>query len=221
MRAIIVGGGKVGYYLAKTLIEQNYQVSLIERDKERCHLCANKLGVQVNCADGTRYEALLASGAEKADVVIAVMGRDECNLVCCQTAKKRFGTKKTIAKVNNPKNTEMLKALGVDIVVSATDSIITQLEHEVGFGATKKLMDLDEDSESSIVEITLPKDTKLEGKKIMDLDFPTGCNIACIHREGKMVIPRGNTILRGGDTILAVVLNDALRGLRRTLKVKD
>lgn len=221
MKAIIVGGGKVGYYLAKTLAEQNYEISLIEINKERSHECANKLEAKVNCADGTTSQALEASGAAEADVVIAVTGRDECNLVCCQTAKKYFNVKKTIAKVNNPKNTEVLKALDVDIVVSSTDNIIKQLEMEVGFSATKKLMDLDEDCESSIVEITLPQDYIYEGKRLRDMELPTDCNIACIHRDGKIVIPRGNTMLFSGDVVLAVALNAELKNLKKALKIKD
>lgn len=142
MRAIIVGGGKVGFYLAKTLLEHDYDITVIESDKEQSKFCANNLDAEVNCGNGTTVEALEACGADRADAVIAVMGRDESNLVCCQTAKVKFGVERTIAKVNNPKNTEAMKSLGVDIVISATDNIIQQLEHEVDISAIKELIKL-------------------------------------------------------------------------------
>ncbi|MBD5384558.1 MAG: NAD(P)-binding domain-containing protein, partial [Ruminococcaceae bacterium] len=143
MKAIIVGGGKVGFYLAKTLPEHGYSVTIIEQDREQSRYCANNLDAEVSCGNGTTVEALEACGADRADCVIAVMGQDESNLVCCQIAKYRFGVKKTIAKVNNPKNAAALKDLGVDIVISATDNIIQTLEYEVDLSAMKKLIQLD------------------------------------------------------------------------------
>ena len=155
MKTIIVGGGKVGFYLAKTLLEQNYSVTIIEQDKEQCRFCANNLDAEVSCGDGTSGDALRACGIAHADVVIAVMGQDENNLVCCQMAKKLFNVSKTIAKVNNPNNAEALKQLGVDIVISATDNIIQLLEHEVDLSSVKELIPLN--GGASLLEITLPQ----------------------------------------------------------------
>lgn len=220
MKAIIVGGGKVGFYLAKALCERKYQITLIELSNDRCHYCANNLDAEIICANGTTVEALEAGGADKADCVIAVMGRDESNLVCCQIAKHRFKTAKTIAKVNNPKNAGALNELGVDIVISATDNIIRLLEHEVDLSAMKRLLKL-EGEEASLIEITLPDNYALEGKAIHELSLPLGCNLACISRSGRTIIPRGGTILLGGDTILAVVLDNEEKELRKALKIKD
>jgi len=138
LKAIIVGGGKVGFYLAKSLPERGYSVAIIEQDREQSRYCANNLDAEVSCGNGTTVEALEACGADKVDCVIAVMGQDESNLVCCQIAKYKFGVKKTIAKVNNPKNADALKELGVDIVISATDNIIQTLEFEVDL-STRRL----------------------------------------------------------------------------------
>lgn len=220
MKSIIVGGGKVGFYLAKTLLEHNYQVSVIENDKERSRYCANHLDAEITYGNGTTVEALEACGADKADCVIAVMGADESNLVCCQIAKTVFGVKKTIAKVNNPKNTKALKELGVDIVISATDNIIQLLEHEVDLGAMKKLLDFDGD-DVSLVDLTLPKNYALEGKKLMELQLPDTCNIACIRRGDRTIIPRGGTILISGDVLLIVMKNSEEKELRKVLKIKD
>lgn len=220
MRAIIVGGGKVGFYLSKTLLEHGYAVSIIEKEKELSRYCANNLDAEVVCGNGTTVEALEACGAAKADCLIAVTGQDESNLVCCQIAKKKFGIKKAIAKVNNPKNAEALQQLGVDIVISATDNIIQALEHEVDLSAMKRLMVIDGE-EASLMEITLPSNYALDGKTLMEVQMPTDCNIACINRKGKTIIPRGGTTLCSGDTLLVVMMSKAEKELRKTLKIKD
>lgn len=222
MKAIIVGGGKVGFYLAKTLLEHEYEVTIIERDKEQSRYCANNLEAEVACGDGTSAETLLSCGVEKADCVIAVTGRDECNLIACQVAKKAFGVRKTIAKVNNPKNADVMKRLGVDIVVSAIDNIIQLLEHEVDFSAMKKLLTIDEEfDDASLVEITLPENYVYEGKKLAELKLPEQCNIACINRGGRTIIPRGATILWSGDIVMVVMMNSKEKELRKALKIKD
>ncbi len=220
MRAIIVGGGKVGFYLAKTLLEHGYSITIIEQDREQSRYCANNLDAEVSCGNGTTVEALEACGADKADCVIAVLGQDESNLVCCQIAKQRFGVKKTIAKVNNPKNKDALKELGVDIVISATDNIIQMLEFEVDLSAMKKLIQLDGE-DASLMEITIPKNYALEGKKLMELNLPSGCLIACITRGTRTVIPSGQTTLQNGDVALVVMMNSAEKELRKALKIKD
>ncbi len=220
MKAIIVGGGKVGFYLAKTLLEHGYSITIIEQDKEQSQYCANNLDAEVSCGNGATVEALEACGADKADCVIAVMGKDESNLVCCQIAKQRFDVNKTIAKVNNPKNADALKELGVDIVISATENIIQLLEHEVDLSAMKKLLKLDGE-EASLMEITIPKNYALEGKPLSELQLPSNCNLACISRSGKTIIPRGGTTLCSGDTVLVVMMNSQEKELRKALKIKD
>ena len=222
MKTIIVGGGKVGFYLTKTLLEHGYEVTIIEKNKEQSRYCANNLEAEVACGDGTSAETLLACVADKADCVIAVTGKDACNLICCQVAKKAFGVRKTIAKVNNPKNADVMKQLGVDIVVSATENIIQQLEHEVDFSAMKKLLSIDEEyDDASLVEITLPENYVYQGKKLAELSLPDQCNIACINRGGRTIIPRGATILLSGDIVLVVMMNSKEKELRKALKIKD
>ena len=220
MKIIIVGGGKVGFYLARTLQQQGSEITIIESDRERCRSIANQLDISVCTGDGTAQSVLRAAGAEEADVVCAVTGRDESNLVCCQTAKKIFGVKKTVAKVNNPNNVTALRALGVDNAVSATDHIIQYLEREVDISAIKELIPLN-DGEASLLEITLPEEYKLAGTTLMELSLPQSCNVVCINRGGRTIIPRGQTKLRGGDVLLVVTLGSGERELRRTLRIKD
>ena len=220
MKIIIVGGGRVGYYLAESLRRDGHETVIIERDREQSRVCANLLDVTVCCGDGTSQETLRAAGAADADVVAAVMGRDESNLVCCQTAKKIFGVKKTVAKVNNPNNVAALRTLGVDTVVSSTDNIIEHLEREVDISAMRELIPLD-GGEASVQEITLPEDSELAGKSLMELSLPQTCNVVCISRGGHTLIPRGQTRLHGGDVLLVVTLRHGVRDLRKALRIKD
>lgn len=220
MKIIIVGGGKVGFYLAKTLRGEGHDTVIVELDKEQCKVCANLLDVTVCAGDGTSQNTLRAAGAEEADVIVAVMGSDESNLVCCQTAKKIFGVRKTIAKVNNPNNVEALRRLGVDTAVSATDYIIQFLEREVDISAIRELIPLN-DGEASLLEITLPENYKLAGDTLMDISLPQSCNVVCINRGGKTIIPRGQTKLHSGDILLVVTLGTGERELRRALRLRD
>lgn len=219
MKAIIVGGGKVGYYLAKTLTEQGNDITVIEQDKEQSRFCANNLSAAVSCGSGSSVDVLRACGAAEADVVIAVTGKDESNLVCCQIAKIDFGVKKTIARVNDPKNAQALRRLGVDIVVSATENIIQKLEHEADFSRMKQLIELD--GSAALLEITLPTEYRLEGVPLAAISLPRTCNIACITRAGKTIIPRGQTTLCGGDIVLIAAQRGAEKELRKALKIKD
>lgn len=218
MKIIISGGGKVGYYLVKMLTEHGYNVTLIEESSDRCRACANELDAEVICGDGTRAEVLQEAGAKQADAVIAVMGQDENNLVCCQMAKELYGVKKTVAKVNNPRNTETMKKLGIDIVVSATDNIIHALEKEVDISAIKEILPLG--NGISMLEITLPEKTPLEDVSLMELTLPQQCNIFLIQRDGSTIIPRGYTKLKGGDVLMAAVHEKDEKELARALKIK-
>jgi len=130
MRAIVVGGGKVGYYLVKTLKEKKYRVVLIEKEIKLCEKIAEDLEVDVICGDGSDVEVLKDAGIEKAEVVAAVTGKDEENLVICQMAKVNFNINKTIARINNPKNIAIFKALGVDKTVCSTQVICNLIEGE-------------------------------------------------------------------------------------------
>ena len=218
MKAIIVGGGKVGYYLAKTLLERYYDVSVIEKDKLTCHYFANTLDVTVVHGDGSTSRALKRAGADRCDSIIAVTGEDEVNLIVCQMAKRVFGVKKTIAKVNNPKNVETVKSLGADIAISGTDTIIKQMEREVDNSRIKELLPINE--KAAVFEVTIPEDYVYDGKIIADIKLPDGCNIISITRGQEFIIPRGRTKLLSNDVLLIVSSIGAANEVRRMLKLK-
>ena len=162
MKVTIVGGGKVGYYLVKTLVEHGYEPTIIEIDKKTCSMIANELDIPVICGDGTSVEVLEAAGVAQTDAVIAVSGQDEDNLVACQLAKKIFNVEKTVVKVNNPRNSQVMKKLGVDNVISSTDRIVEMFEREVDTSKIKELISLNHGT-SAIAQIELPDNYKFNG----------------------------------------------------------
>ncbi len=218
MRVLVVGGGKIGYYLTKTLLEREYDVSLIEKDAAVAAKLASEFDIPVVRADATRLDALKGAGIESCDAVIVVTGSDENNLVCCQLATAAFGQKKVITKVNDPKNTEIFDRLGVGTAISNTDHLVRLIEREVDTSRIKELIEVGEDA--SIQEIKLPKRYKLCGNMLMELKLPQNSIIISITRDGKLIIPRGNTRLLDEDTLLVLVKDKELPELMRRLKLE-
>ena len=155
MNVIVIGGGKVGFYLCKTLLEHGHQPLIIEKNKHACEYASNQLDIPTINADGSTIEALKTANAPKADALIAVTGLDQDNLISCQLAKKIFHVPKTVARVNNPKNAAVMKQLGVDIPISSTDNIARLLEREVDSARIKSLLSLNR-GEASLSEMLIP-----------------------------------------------------------------
>jgi trk system potassium uptake protein len=129
---VIIGGGKVGFYLARHLLERDYEVTLVEKDPTRAEWIEHQMGtVGVMVGDGDEMAFLATTGIERAGVVIACTGDDEDNLVACQLAKGKFGVPRTIARVNNPVNVNVFAALGIDVPVSATELLMRLIESEI------------------------------------------------------------------------------------------
>jgi trk system potassium uptake protein TrkA len=131
MYVIVVGGGKVGYYLTRSLLEEGHEVLVIEQDGQRCRTLSDELGVNVMQGDGCEASCLVEAGTARADVVVAVTGDDEDNLVVCQVAKHKFNVPRTIARLNNPKNEKIVRRLGIDATVSSTELILSQIERVI------------------------------------------------------------------------------------------
>ena len=131
MYVIVIGGGKVGYYLTKHLMDRSYEVTLIEKDARRAEQLTSQLGEVVMVGDGDEMSFLATTGMERADVVVAVTGDDEDNLIACQLAKRKFKVPKTVARVNNPANVRIFKTLGVDRSLSATEVLLDLIEREL------------------------------------------------------------------------------------------
>lgn len=218
MKVLVIGGGKVGYYLSKTLLEHGYTPIIIEQDRKLCEHIADDLGVTVICGDGSSPDCLESADAASAQSFVTVTGSDETNLVACQLAKKMFGIQKTVARVNNPKNLGVMKALGVDIPVCGTDSIARQLEREVDFAAIRQVMALNQ-GQAVISEIQLPDNFAFSGASLSEIKLPEECVIISITRRGNLIIPRGKTCLLSGDKILVLISNEDAHRLRKCLQL--
>lgn len=217
MKSIIIGGGKIGYYLLKTLKEKNYSVVLIEREKSNCMSIAEDIDADIICGDGTDIDVLEDAGIDGAEVVAAVTGTDEENLVICQIAKINFNISKTIARVNNPKNISMFKALGVDKIVCSTAVIANLIEYEFDKD-NFKIIQTFERGEMILVEIKIDKDSIWCDNFIKDLDLPDECVITCILRDNKAIYLRGNTRILELDNILVLTNNSGLLELKKQFK---
>lgn len=218
MKIVVVGGGKIGYYLCRTLIEHGHDPVLIEHDSSTATRLADELDIPVVWGDGTLMEPLCTAGIETADALVAVTGDDEKNLVACQLAKMNFGIKRTVAKANDPKNADIMRTLGIDTTISATANIAKLIEQEVDLAGVKQLLPLNR-GESGIFEFTLPDDYCYDGKYLIDLRLPEESVITAIQRGGECIIPRGRTAIRSGDRLLIMAKNDILYKVREKLKL--
>ena len=218
MYIIAVGGGKVGYYLTRELLETQQEVLLIEQNPPRCAEIAQELGDSVVMqGDGCEASTLERAGAGRADLVIAVTGDDEDNLVVCQVAKHRFSVPRAVARVNNPKNELIFRKLGIDTTVSATSAILAQIEQELPVHPLIPLMTL-KGSGLEIVEVKVPPDAAVVGKPIRDLLLPHQSLITLIvNSDGQPRVPTSETIIHAGDEVVAVTLRETESSLRAAL----
>lgn len=216
MYVIVVGGGKVGYYLTKTLLSEGYEVLLVEKNAEKVEIFQDRFGSVVHCGDGAEASVLAAAGAARADVVIAVTGEDEDNLVVCQMAKAKFHVGRTIARVNNPKNEHLFKQLGIDVTVSQTNHILHLIEQSIPDRPFVHLLSL-RHADMAIIDAKLSQTSRVVHRAISEIRLPPNCIIAAISRGAELVVPTGETVLRPGDDVIAITNRQQEDDLRRLL----
>ncbi|MFH1149845.1 MAG: TrkA family potassium uptake protein [Actinomycetota bacterium] len=204
MRVIIAGGGVVGSFLARILHEKN-EVTVIDKNKEKCALFSTERGsIRTICEDACEPWVLEFAGINEADLMVAVTGDDEDNLVIGYLSKFEYDVPKVIGRVNNPKNRWLFtRSWGVDVEVSTPDIIAKIIEEETTLGEVVTVMKL-QTSDVSLVEITLTGDASALGRPLSDLDMPPETLIVTVVREDAMLIPKADTVLREGDKVLAV-----------------
>ena len=220
MYVLIVGGGKVGKSLAKALAEEGYDVALVEKEEKFANKIAEDLNkVLVIAGDGCDPARLEDAGIARAQVVTAVTGDDEDNLIICQLARDTFGVPRVIARVNNPSNVITFQKLGIDTVSSTT--IITKLiEEEATIGDIFTLLALKR-GKLSIVEAILKPKSPATGKAIKDLKLPAESILATIIRENQIIFPKGETRLHPNDSIIALSTIEQEGALREALIGKE
>jgi trk system potassium uptake protein TrkA len=213
MNIVIIGGGKVGYYLAKTLLSFHHKISVIEMDRNLCQKLADELNIPVYHGDATKIDVLKNAETTKADILIAVTGQDEENLIACQLAKNNFRVEKTIARVNNPKNTNVFLKLGVDIPVSSTTIITELIEQEVDYAGMKTLTSV-KNNKVVVSEIEIKKDSPVFNKKVRDIDMPKDCQLVSVIKNQEVLRPGEHLLLLEGDSVIVVSDSENKKNLR-------
>jgi len=204
MYVIVVGAGKVGWNLTRELLEKGHEVTLLDNDRERYATVEQELEHNVQYGDASELWVLERAGIQRADMVIAVTGDDEDNMLICQVAKEKYLVDRIIARVNNPRNREHFELLGIKPVVSATDLILRLIEHEVPEYGLVHLLDLPE-QRLEIIEMLLPADSRAAGQRVGDHQMPDGTLLIALPRGNEEVAPTADTVLEPGDEILAVL----------------
>lgn len=220
MKVCIAGGGRVGRYLAQSLLANHHSVVIIEPIETQCRMLADQLDIPVICGDSISIDTLRTADAASCDAFVAVTGSDEDNLVACQIAKREFGVNRTVARASNPKNRELLHTLGVDTVVCGTDNLSHILEREIETDTIRQLLSLGGGT-ASLNEILLPENFQFAGKAIMDIPIPGNAILVSVTRDTQFIIPHGNTVLLPWDRILVLTQDDTLHLLTEAWGLAD
>jgi trk system potassium uptake protein TrkA len=204
MYVIVAGAGKVGWNLARELIAKDREVTLIESNHERYRVVEEELEHAVQYGDATELWVLERAGIQRADLVIAVTGDDEDNILICQVAKEKYGCQRIVARVNNPRNLQHFKLLGIQPAVSATDLILRLIEHEVPEHGLIQLLALEEEH-LEIIELEVGVGCEAAGRRVADIDLPDGALIISVLRGGTGFVPKADSVVEAGDQVLLIL----------------
>jgi trk system potassium uptake protein TrkA len=204
MYVIIAGGGKVGWNLARELTAKGHEVTLLEEGRDRYLTIEQELEHAVQYGDATEIWVLERAGIQRADLVIAVTGDDEDNMLICQMAREKYLCERIIARVNNPRNRQWFELLGVQPNVSATDLILRLIEHEVPSYGLVHLLDL-RDEQLEIIEVEVVEGAPAAGKTVEEISLPDGSLVISVLRNGTGFVPKSDTLINAGDEVLLVL----------------
>jgi trk system potassium uptake protein TrkA len=204
MYAIVVGAGKVGLNLGRELRAKGHEVTLIERDAGRFATVEEEFEHSAQYGDGSELWVLERAGVERSELVIAVTGDDEDNILICQVAREKYGVERIIARCNNPRNLQHFELLGIKPAVSATDLILRLIEHEVPKYGLVHLLDLPQER-LEIIEVEVVEGSFAAGKEVRELGLPDGSLVIAILRDGTGFVPLADSVVEGGDELLLVL----------------
>jgi trk system potassium uptake protein TrkA len=216
MYIIVVGGGRVGYYLSKELLEAGHEIVVLEKNERRARQIADQLGSIVLARDGCEGKHLAEAGANRAAIIAAVTGDDEDNLVICQMAKHHFEVPRTIARVNNPKNEDLFRHLGVDELISPTRMALAAIEQDIPVHELLTLAQL-HGGELELLEAQIGPDSPAIGRRPTDIPLPDGCSLFVLLRGDAVQAIRGDTVFEAGDKVIAISRTECEVDLRRQL----
>ncbi|MCH8273224.1 MAG: TrkA family potassium uptake protein [Armatimonadetes bacterium] len=216
MYVVVVGGGKVGTYLAKRLLSEDKEVLILEKDPDQHAVLQAQFREIAMLGDGCEVRVQKTAGFQRADVVVAVTGEDEDNLIISQMASRTWGVDRTVARVNDPSHTWLFQQVGVSATVSATDVIYHLIEQEISPGQLIPLAAL-KMGNIEVVEATLTSRSPSVGRRVKDLELPPKSNIVWMHRGDEGTIVNGETELQAGDLVVALVPTEHEAKLREIL----
>jgi len=218
MYIIVIGGGRLGYFLLKALLNEGHEVLVLEKDVRICKTITDELGSVCFRGDGCEASTLAEVGTGRADMLVAVTGDDEDNLVACQVAKHKHNVPRTIARLRNPQNAALFKKLGVDVTISTTDIILEAIERQVPTHPATELLSIDE-KDLVIVDVKISAESTTIGKTVKELSLPKESKLALIiPNEGNTHVPASNTVLKAGDQIIAVTTPETKEALKTALR---
>jgi trk system potassium uptake protein len=204
MYVIIAGAGKVGWNLARELIAKDGEVTLIESNHDRFRVVEEELEHAVQFGDASELWVLERAGIQRADLVIAVTGDDEDNILISQVAKEKYGVQRIVARVNNPRNLPHFKMLGIQPAVSATDLILRLIEHEVPEYGLVQLLALEEEH-LEIIELEVGEGCEAAGRQVQEISLPDGSLIISVLRSGRGFVPKTDYVITAGDQVLLIL----------------
>ena len=202
-RIFLIGGYNKTKSLAKSLIGKGYKVTAINKNLENCQELAEIVGLTVFHGDGTKPFVLEDANIYHADIVIALTGRDDDNLVICELCKKRFGVKKTVALVFDQKKTEFFYRMGIDAVVCAISTITAIIEHHTFLESVATLIPIASE-EIRVSQVAILHSSPIVGKKLSEIHLPKDAIIGCILRQDSTIVPKGNTPIYAGDILMLI-----------------
>jgi len=218
MYIVVVGGGRLGYHLIKALLNEGHEVLLLEKSERVCNTINEEMGGVCFRGDGCEASTMGEVGTARADMLVAVTGDDEDNLVACQVAKHKYNVPFTIARIRNPQNEILFKKLGVDVTVSATNIILEAIEREVPTHPLTHLLTIGEKG-LVIVDVKISPESTTVGKAVKELSLPKESKLALIiPKEDKPHIPSAHTVLQAGDRIIALTDPESEEMLRTAIR---
>ncbi|MEE8372691.1 MAG: TrkA family potassium uptake protein [Dehalococcoidia bacterium] len=204
MYIVVVGGGQVGYRLAKILLSDGHEVLILEENPDRCEKLIEELGSVVYRGDGCEVVTLESVGTGRADLFVAVADRDEVNLAACQVAKHRFNVPRTVARITDPANEAIFEILGVDVTVCSTQIILSHIEQELPSHPIIPLLKL-KGGTLEVVEVKIPPGSRVVGKKLGDFSLPEGSAVLLVIGKNKgPQIPTKETVIEAEDEVVAI-----------------
>lgn len=213
---LLIGGRSKSASMATSLLEQGYRVTVINEDYEDCLSLAEIKGINVIHGDGTKPYILDEAGAADCDIAIALTGKDADNLVACQLCKKQYGVKKTVSLVKDPKKTAFFSQMGVDRVVCAVSAVTGIIQQQAFIDEMTNAIPIGR-GRVQILEVQITSESPAEGKKLWEITLPKESIVGCILREDTTVIPRGDTRILAGDTLVVLASSGQERDTARAL----